>query len=318
MATVQYTPNPNPQTCTANLKNCPSKRGGCGYHYRKGDARWQDGGVCPVCGFSRRCTWPVRPDLNGGQTICRMHGKGSYRQGRVGRRPPKIDVPSNVLERAKARENDPTILEMRVQIAHLCNRAEEIMEKIDKGESDQAWRDLHRMLPTFVSQARQLWKNYQRSVSQAQANNTPETIGKMKDALFAIEDLLTGPDLDNLLAVIERGRNVTLANKEYIDTAVQALKLVEGQRKWELDKRYFISATEAMALPLRVYQLIEDTVMDKAVRNALVAGLELEVLRFQRTSDRPTTLESPPGGMLVDGSPPTPVNNRGQVGHEAQ
>ncbi len=303
MTAVSYAKNPSPQACTANLKNCPPKRGGCGYHYLKTDAKWQDGGKCPQCGMDRRCTWPVRPDLNGGQTICRMHGKGSYRKGRVGRRPPKIDIPSNVLERAKQREGDPQLLEMRVQIAHLCNRAEEIMQKIDKGESDQAWRDLHRVLPTFVNQARQLWKNYQRSVSQAQQNNTPETIGKMKDALFAIEDLITGPDLDNLLAVIEKGRNVTLANKEYIDTAVQALKLVEGQRKWELDKRYFISVTEALAVPLRVYQLIEEIAMDKDVRNALVAGLEMEVLRFQRSGQVPTTPGSSQRGMLVEGNP---------------
>ncbi len=263
MATVSYAKNPSPQTCTANLKNCPPKRGGCGYHYQKGDARWQDGGVCPVCGFSRRCTWPVRPDLNGGQTICRMHGKGSYRQGRVGRRPPKLDIPSNVLERAKQREGDPTLLEMRVQIAAIVNRAEEIQQMIDVGESAKSWQDLHRMLPAFIYKARQLWLNYQRAFDQAQREgNTPENLSKMRDSLFAMNDLLTGPDLDNLLAVIEKGRNVNLANREYIETAIQANRLVESQRKWELDKRYFISATEAMALPLRVYQLIEDTAMD--------------------------------------------------------
>ncbi len=291
MPAVQYAKNPNPQACTANLKNCPPKRGGCGYHYLKTDAKWQDGGKCPQCGMDRRCTWPVRPDLNGGQTICRMHGKGSYRKGRVGRRPPRIDVPSNVLERAKARESDPQLLEMRVQIGHLVNRTEEIMQKMEKGESDQAWRDLHRMLPSFVSQARQLWKNFERALARAKAEHTPDNVHKMDDALFAIGDLLSGSDLDNLLSVIEKGRNVTLANKEYIDTAVQALKLVEGQRRWELDKRYFISATEALAVPLRVYQLIEEIAMDKDVRNALVAGLELEVLRFRRASDRPLLVE---------------------------
>lgn len=139
------------------------------------------------------------------------------------------------------------------------------------------------MLPSFTSQARQLWKNYQRALNVIQqGGNSPENVNKVKDALYAIEDLLTGPDLDNLLAVIDKGRNETLANKEYGETVVQALKLVEGQRRWELDKRYFISATEALALPLRIYQLIEDTPMEPGVRNALVAGLEQEVLRFQK------------------------------------
>ena len=283
--------NPNKQTCTANLKNCSPKRGGCGYRYLKTDTKWQEGGKCPQCGMDRRCQWPVRPDLNGGKTICRVHGMGSYRQGRVGRRPPKLDIPSNVLERAKQREGDPTLLEMRVQIGALVNRSEEIMQKIDIGESSKSWQDLHRMLPAFTSQARQLWKNYQRAVMAAQQNNTPETIGKMKDALFAVEDLLTGPALDNLLAVIEKGRNITLANKDLAETVLNTMKLIDSQRKWELDKRYFISATEALALPLRLYQLIEETPMDKAVRNALVAGMELEVLRFQGA-----------GAMLLEGN----------------
>ena len=74
---------------------------------------------------------------------------------------------------------------------------------------------------------------------------------------------------------------------------IQALRLVDSQRKWELDKRYFISATEALALPLRLYQLIEETTMDPHTRNALVIGLENEVLRFQRGNHAP---------MLVDGN----------------
>ena len=276
--------NPNKQHCTANLRNCSPKRGGCGYHYQKDDARWQDGGKCPICGFPRRCTNHVRPDLNGNMHCCYMHGLGAYRKGRSGGiHAPQLNIPSNVLDRALQREGDPALLEMRVQIAHLANRAEEIMQKIDKGESDHAWQSLHKMLPSFTSQARQLWKNYQRALNVIQqGGNSPENVNKVKDALYAIEDLLTGPDLDNLLAVIDKGRNETLANKEYGETVVQALKLVEGQRRWELDKRYFISATEALALPLRIYQLIEDTPMEPGVRNALVAGLEQEVLRFQK------------------------------------
>ncbi len=264
--------------------NCPIVRGGCGYHYKKGDAKWQDGGTCPICGFSRHCMAPVRPDLNGGYQLCNKHGVGAYRQGRPGGKQPVIHIPSNVLERARPRENDPTLLEMRTQISVLLNRADEIGQMIDIGESSKSWHDLHRMLPAFTGQVRQLWKNYQRAVSQAQANNTPETIGKMKDALFAIEDLITGPDLDSLLNIIDKGRNIALANKEYGETAVQALKLVDSQRKWELDKRYFISATEALALPLRLYQLIEETEMDTNTRNALIVGLENEVLRFQKTA----------------------------------
>ena len=290
----KHEPNPNKQPCTANLLNCPPRRGGCGYHYQKGDTKWKEGGKCPVCGFPRRCANEVRPDLNGGRTVCKMHGGGAYRQGKIGGRPPKLDIPSNVLERAKQREGDPTLLEMRVQIAALHNRADEIGQMIDIGESSKSWSDLHRMLPSFTSQARKLWRDYQRAVSQAQANNTPETIGKMKDALFAIEDLIIGPDLDNLLTVIEKGRNVALAYKEYGDTVVQALKLVDSQRKWELDKRYFISATEALALPLRLYQLIEETAMDPHTRNALVIGLENEVLRFQRPGQH--------APMLVEGN----------------
>ena len=165
------------------------------------------------------------------------------------------------------------------------------MEKIDKGESDQAWRDLHRMLPAFTSLARKLWKDFERALARAKAEHTPENVHKMDDALFTIGDLLTGPDLDNLMKVIEKGYNQTLANKEYGNHVVQAQKLVDSQRKWELDKRYFISATEAMALPLRLYQLIEEIAMDKDVRNALVAGMEMEVLRFQRASDRPMLVE---------------------------
>jgi len=291
--------NPNKQICIANLKNCPIKRGGCGYHYQAGDARWQDGGKCPVCGFPRRCSWNVRPDLNGNRDTCYMHGAGSYRKGRVGGQPPQLDIPSNVLERAKIRESDPTLLEMRTQIAALANRAEEIMQKIDLGESSRSWQELHRLLPSFTTQARQLWKNYQRALNVIQSGgNSPENVNKVKDTLYAIEDLLTGPDLDTLLAVIEKGRNITLANKDLAETVLNTMKLIDSQRKWELDKRYFISATEALALPLRVYQLIEETPMEPEVRNALVAGLEVEVLKFQRVY--PERVSQTP--MMIEGN----------------
>ena len=272
--------------CIGNIKNCEVKGGGCGYRYKKTDVRWQDGGVCPICGRDRRCHKNVQPRLNGNFNVCYSHGAGSKRTGRTGGRPRKDGsavFPARMLDLAQQRARDPQLLEMRVEIGMLKEMLEEIAAKLELGESARAWKELGKELPRLREEFRTTWRGYVRS------RDTADLPG-MKDALNLMDELITGSTFDNLLDLIRGGRNASAAREEIQVIGESIRKISDSQRRWELDKRYYITVTEALALPLAIHRLVQERVEDADLRRSLMIGLELEVINFSKA--RPNVIEA--------------------------
>jgi len=173
--------NPTAPTCSANIRTCPTKRGGCGYRYQKGDAKWQEGGKCPQCGFSRRCQNPPETAIN--IDVCWMHGAGSHKRGTItpARLSPssqsKVWLPPRMADTYESAIKDPKIREYDSDLALLKSIEIDLRQRLDTGESGQAWREIGIALPAYTKDLRNLWKEFQQAQYQLGRNQTDEQAG---------------------------------------------------------------------------------------------------------------------------------------------
>ncbi len=142
---------PSEQQCTANLKTCPILGGGCGYRYVKGDAKWQDGGKCPQCGRDRRCgRW-----ANTGYSVCQVHGAGSIHKGRFPKNNVKnVDIfkpnlPQRMLDTYYSALTDERLYQLRSDIAILEARKQDLIKRVDTGDSTKFRTDLKELTNQF-------------------------------------------------------------------------------------------------------------------------------------------------------------------------
>lgn len=270
--------------CAGNLKTCPESRGGCGYRYKKTDTKWQDGGKCPKCGFDRRCN----ANRVVGYRVCTNHGAGHPHKGKYPGRPPKNGRrPQQLVDRILERENDPNLLEMRFEISALRERLEQLLDKVDSGQSSAAWKKLQTALPAHFDQLESLWTIYGRAMTALKQDQTPENRQRAQEALHGLGDYLTDRSTrHDILNTVDEGTNASLSWDEFADYADRLRRLKDSQRKWELDKRYYITVTEAMALPTAIYNIITERVKDPDTMKWLLAGLEEEIMNFQKQSPK--------------------------------
>lgn len=260
-----------PNRCTANCRHCRK----CEYKYLKTDKKWQDGGVCPVCGEDRRCERMA----NNGMPVCQMHGGGSPHKLRPSGQPRIHTV--TLLERVAARQNDPKLLEQNVQIAAISERMGDLLTRIDSGESSKAWVEIKDKLPQYFDKVTELWTAYERAYQALNADNTPYHKDKVREAFFALRDFINdNQEQDTLLEIVNQGAGASMTWEEYADYAERARKIVDSQRKWELDKRYYITAKEALQIPVRVYNLLEQYITNPQEKAALYSAIEQDLLRY--------------------------------------
>src|SRR5574341_1192350 len=245
--------------CTANVKTCPIEQGGCGYKYKKGDTKWQDGGVCPQCGRDRRCTrYRVR-----GATVCQIHGIGSKNKGRVGGsagRNPDIRLammPKEVGKLYVQAQTDPDLRRFDKSLATQEAMVADSLKRMQSGESGEAWKELGQELPAFFDTLRSCVQTYRNAAyTVKQTGFTPELKQAMESALDNLMNTATGPTPDYLLSIVKRGRYAWAAREELRVWEEQLRKTRESDMRQLKDLKamvavdQFIRFTEAVAIAI--------------------------------------------------------------------
>ena len=203
--------------CGVRTRSCSVPAGGCGYRYKSGDKHW----VCPECGLDRRC-WSAR--VKDGKT-CRMHGSGGKKNGKAPGHPPglKYRVFSHLNDRYNEILNRPELLESKAEIAALEIRMETVSEEITQYTERCVWADVE---------------------------NAAEMINS---AIQFGSDSRARAGLTMMLEAVAPYRAVRDGWNEFKDTAMLKAKLIDYQRRWNLESGDMFSAAEVMEL-INVFQ----------------------------------------------------------------
>lgn len=198
-----------------------------------------------LCGAKTRTGEPCKqPGLANGR--CRFHGgirpvgpaNPAYKHGRYSKH-----MPGRLLERYAQAASDPDLLALREDIALIDARLGDLLERVDSGESGEAWTKAREALESF--QAGQ------------QANDVPQ----MKAAIA------------DLTKIIKRGQADYAAWRE-VGTAIDRReRLVRSERKRLVEMQQVLTLQEGMMLFQRIGELIETHVTDRPAKAAILSGM---------------------------------------------
>jgi len=203
--------------CGVRTRSCSIHAGGCGYRYKAGDKHW----VCPECGSDRRC----RGDRIADSKTCRMHGSGGKKNGKAPGHPPglKYQAFSGLNEHYNEILRRPELLENKQEIAALEVRLETVSEEITQYTERCVWADVE---------------------------NAAEMINS---AIQFGSDSRARAGLAMMLEAIAPYRAVREGWNEFKDTAMLKAKLIDYQRRWDLESGDMFSAVEVMEL-INIFQ----------------------------------------------------------------
>ena len=214
--------------CTAKNKNCRK----CGYRYPAGSKLTE----CPECGYPRRCgSKAVR-----GSNVCRMHGAGNKKS--PGGRPPTTGIyskflPKRIASRYEEFLGDPSNLDLDNEIAVAKARLSELLERADSGESYNAWAD---------------------------AKNIYTDLTK---AIKAGDVTTSNLCLQELNKIIGRGVHDYASWSEIRVQTVHYVKLVESQRKRQVENNQMITAQQLTYLMSAVIAIVGRAIKNKEIND---------------------------------------------------
>jgi hypothetical protein len=177
---------------------------------------------------------------------CNLHGgkspKGiespSFKHGRYSKY-----LPSRLAARYTEAQQDPALLELRAEIALIDTRLTDVLERLDKGESGALW--------TLIASEFDKFKKAQ------VVKDTDEA----RSALSALDSLFT------------EGIGDYAAWKEVSELVEQRRKLVESERKHEVETQQMLSTEQALSLIGSIHETIRRHVADSAARQLIAADL---------------------------------------------
>ena len=283
------TRNPD-KFCTSNLKTCPIDRGGCGYRYKEGDAKWQDDGSCPICSFSRRCTrYRVI-----GSTVCQIHGIGSIRQGRIGGENGhkttdlrRAFLPKQMAQTYEHAMNDPNLRRFDRNLALQESMIVDSIKRINTGESGEAWKELSKELPDFIDTLRSLSRDYQFAYTTiATEGMTPERRQSLETAITGLVNTISGSTPEYLMSIIKKGRYAWAARNEALAWEEQQRKTKESDMRQLKDLKAMVAIDQFIRFTEAVAVTIEKRIDDPDLRRAI--GFDVQQLL------------SLPDGIVVD------------------
>lgn len=184
-----------------------------------------------------------------GTTKCSIHGGKSlkgvasplYKSGRYSK-----FLPTRLQERYAESVNDPDLLELRTSVALLDSRLEDLIHRVDSGESGEAWALARRMLEV------------------------------LKDAMSAGDVATAGAAMKELERIIARGMADYAAWHEIGSTLEQRRKMVESERKRLVEMQQFISHEKALLLIGAITEVIRRNVTDRTA----LAAISLDLTRL--------------------------------------
>lgn len=195
---------------------------------------------------SKRSGERCKKDSVVGRRTCHMHG-GTSRVGILS--PVAIHgdrsriLPPRLVERYRQAQADSELLAMRNDIATVEARLEDVLSRVDSGESGQLWRDLGRA-HTELQRA-------QRAKDQ----------GALRSALVEMGDL------------IDRGASDREAWRDVLSLMRDKKALVESERRRLVEMQQMITSTEAMTLVSALSESVKTHVHDEAALTAISADL---------------------------------------------
>ena len=159
-------------------------------------------------------------------------------------------LPHRMLARYHEAEADEDLLALRADIALIDTRLVDLLQRVDDGESGQLWRALHRAYATVEAARR----------------------GGDVAALHVA--------LDGLSGLIERGYADQGAWSEVMGLIERRRKLVESERKRQIEAQQMIAVADAMALMGILIQSVKEHVTDPVALRAVTES-------FLRLTGRP-------------------------------
>lgn len=178
-----------------------------------------------------------RCNLHGGKSLAGTESP-SFKHGRYSKY-----LPTRLAARYVEAQKDPALLELRAEIALIDTRLTDVLERLDKGESGALW--------TLISNEFDKFKKAQvvKDTDEARA------------ALGALDQLFTDGIADYA------------AWKEVSDLVEQRRKLVESERKHEVETQQMISTERALLLIGAIGETIRRHVADAGTRQLIAADL---------------------------------------------
>ncbi len=183
-----------------------------------------------------------------GRNVCAIHG-GKTPRGFALPQSKTLKYGASLPTRLKARyeesERDPELLYLRDDIAVVDARLEDLIKRVDTGESGALWEALHRARQELI-----LAKRSGDSLKQMQWMNA-------------------------ILELIGQGHSDYQAWREIGGVLEQRRRLVESERKRLVEMQQMITTEKAMLLIGAVVGIIKDNVKDPVALAAISTGIDL-------------------------------------------
>lgn len=179
-----------------------------------------------------------------GYPVCQVHGAGSPKKGRPGGRPIETGLHSNKLpERMREKfleaRSDPELLNLRDSLALLDSRLEDILIRVDTGESGAAWTNVRKAMDAFLKE-----------FYDDEGKHVNERLDDLKDAIQkGLEDYAIWSEVINLLE--------------------QRRKIVESEQKRLVAMQQVITISDAMVLMTALANIVKKHVVDRQVQLAI-------------------------------------------------
>lgn len=194
-----------------------------------------------------------------GTTKCAMHGgkslKGiasaTFKTGRYSK-----FLPTRMQERYQESINDNDLLELRTSVALVDARLEDLIRRVDTGESGQAWGEARK------------------------------TLAVLREAMSSGDVPLANAAMKELDRIIARGLSDYAAWSEIGNSLEQRRKLVESERKRLVEMQQFISHERALLLIGSITEIIRHNVTDRQVLNAI----SLDLVRLMSRPENETEI----------------------------
>ncbi len=201
--------------------------------------------------------------INGAKT-CRMHGgtaktgrdAAAFRTGRY-----INSLPKRMIDRFNASLNDPKVLEQQRELALIETRIEDLVRRVDKGESHG-----------FLKEVRTLLKRYR-------AAKEPDE-GPDASALF-----------DNLIQKVNHAEADYRAWNEVREWVKARVRIVESERKRQIQDKEIVTINELMILVSHFSEIILKHVKDDEEKRKITHDFAKLLNKHEAPSHRPKNEE---------------------------
>lgn len=195
---------------------------------------------------SKRSGKQCKKDAVVGSNVCHIHGgkspggiaSGTYKNGRYSK-----FLPDRLTSRFQTSIDDPNLLELRAEIALTDGRLEDLLKRVDTGESGRLWDLLQDQWTAF------------------------------REAVQSGDKQAQGQRINEVDKLIRQGVGDYAAWREIHNLIDHRRRLVESERKRLVEAEQYITAQQAMLLVSAMLGIIKENVSDKDTLRKISRGV---------------------------------------------